>query len=370
MRRLFEEIERRGPLPFSDFVEIALYDDDEGFYTTVGSAGRDADFLTSPEIGPLFGAVVARALDGWWTEMGHPDPFVVIDAGAGPGGLARSVLAAQPACAPALRLVLVERSARQRARHGEHLQLEDPSQAFAPDRGDDEEADDEPAAGPRGPIVVSLAAMPRVGRPCVVVANELLDNLPFDLFEHRDGRWREVRVGLEGGTFVEVVVPVTDEPRELLALDGRDGQRAPVQRAAAAWVREALATAGPGGRVVAFDYARRTTAELAARPWTDWLRTYANHTRGSRPLDRVGSYDITVEVAVDQLPTPSAVSTQAGWLRAHGVDELVAEGKRIWEERAAIGDLAALRARSRASEAEALTDPTGPGAFLVLEWLA
>ena len=119
--RLADRTARHGPLPFEAFMEAALYDETEGFYATTGGAGRRGDFLTSPEVGPLFGAVLARALDQWWKELGRPDPFVVVEAGAGPATLARSVLAAQPACGPALRYVLVERSAVQRARHADGL---------------------------------------------------------------------------------------------------------------------------------------------------------------------------------------------------------------------------------------------------------
>ena len=74
-------------------------------------AAPGRDFVTSPEVGTLFGALVARALDASWHELGAPDPFVVIEAGAGRGRLAADVLRAAPACAPALRYVLVERSA-------------------------------------------------------------------------------------------------------------------------------------------------------------------------------------------------------------------------------------------------------------------
>ncbi|MDE0700996.1 MAG: hypothetical protein F4Y27_09655 [Acidimicrobiaceae bacterium] len=45
-----------------------------------------------------------------------------------------------------------------------------------------------------------------------------------------------------------------------------------------------------------------------------------------------------------------------------------AEGKRKWQSSAHVGDLAALRARSRLSEAEALCDPSGMGSFRILEW--
>ena len=103
---------RLGPLPYDDVIELALYHPEHGFYSRGGGAGRGTDFLTSPEVGPLFGAVVARALDAWWADLGHPDPYVVVEAGAGGGTLARDVLAADPDCSPALRYVLVERSQR------------------------------------------------------------------------------------------------------------------------------------------------------------------------------------------------------------------------------------------------------------------
>ena len=71
---------------------------------------------------------------------------------------------------------------------------------------------------------------------------------------------------------------------------------------------------------------------------------------------------------MDRLPERAADRTQADWLRGHGIEELVEEGRSIWRERASIGDLAAVRARSRVTEAEALLDPTGLGGFRVLEW--
>src|SRR3954469_19122834 len=147
--RLVERIARHGPLPYEAFVDAALYDPDGGFYASGGAAGRRGDFLTAPEVGPLFGAVLARALDAWWRDLGRPDPYVVVDAGAGPGTLARSVLAAGPACAPALRYVLVERSAAQRARHADgHLPLVPAAEAFTGTAAGDEEGPDEHAVAP------------------------------------------------------------------------------------------------------------------------------------------------------------------------------------------------------------------------------
>jgi SAM-dependent MidA family methyltransferase len=122
--------------------------------------------------------------------------------------------------------------------------------------------------------------------------------------------------------------------------------------------------------VVAVDYAT-TTADLAARPPAEWLRTYRAHARGGGPLDALGAQDITCEVAVDQLALlrpPTRDTAQADWLRAWGIDELVAAARDEWTARAHVADLAALAARSRITEADALLDPAGLGAFRVLEW--
>ena len=121
---------------------------------------------------------------------------------------------------------------------------------------------------------------------------------------------------------------------------------------------------------MAFDYAV-TTAELAGRPWTEWVRTYRGHARGGPPLERPrhAGHHLRGGGRPAAGRRPRLVS-QADWLRAHGIDELVDGGPAEWRERAAIGDLAAVRARSRVSEAEALLDPAGLGAFRVLEWEA
>jgi SAM-dependent MidA family methyltransferase len=325
-------------ISFEAFMDEALYGE-HGFYATSGRAGRRGDFLTSPEVGPLFGAVLARAIDGWWRELGDPSDFVVVDAGAGPGTLARSVLAARPAVleAGALRYVAVERSAAQRAAH------------------------------PDG--VESVATLPDAPFTGIVVANELLDNLPFRLFVH-DGGWREAHVTADGQ---EVLLPPTGGIPAVLPVAGvPHGARAPIQSVAGRWLADALGRL-QRGRVVAIDYMVARTAELALRPWREWLRTYRAHDRGGHYLADPGQQDITSEVAVDQLVAavgePDAVRSQVQFLQRWGIDELVEEGRRIWSEHAARPDLAAMAARSRVREAEALLDPAGLGSFTVVEWV-
>jgi NADH dehydrogenase [ubiquinone] 1 alpha subcomplex assembly factor 7 len=344
-------------------MERALYDPEHGFYATGGQAGRRSDFLTSVEVGPLFGAVLARALDTWWKEAGSPRPFVVVEAGAGSGTLARSVLRAEPACAAALRYVLVERSASLRAAHDRGLPLTMPAHAFVAGRDPDEDEEAPRRPVPDGPIAVSLASLPPPESAHVVLANELLDNLPVRILERTAEGWTELGVADEEG-LVEVLFPAADVTP---LIDAPVGARIAWQTEAAGWIRDALDVSP---RVVVFDY-MTTTAEMASRPWREWLRTYRAHEPGGGPLDDLGSQDITCEVALDQLAAvsaPALVSDQRTFLSRHGIDELVEEGRAAWEEGAARGDLHAIQGRSRVREAEALTDIDGLGAFTVAEW--
>jgi SAM-dependent MidA family methyltransferase len=306
---------------------------------------------------------LARALDHWWDEVGRPDPFVVVEAGAGPGALVRAVIAAAPECATALRYVLVERSPTLLASLEATMPIEPPALVLGP------HTDDDDPRTARGPMVTALAELPAQTFVGVVLANELLDNLPFLLLEKTAAGWDEIRVGETEGAFHEVSIPAAPDlvaEADVLAPDARPGGRIPLQRAAAAWVRDALGLI-ERGRLVVIDYAR-TTRVLGQTPWQEWVRTYRAHERAADPLAAPGTCDITCDVAIDQLPAPTFVSTQADLLVTHGIDDLVEEGRAVWRERAAIGDLAAIRARSRVNEAAALLDPAGLGAFTVGEW--
>jgi SAM-dependent MidA family methyltransferase len=303
---------------------------------------------------------------------------VVIEAGAGSGMLARAVLRAAPACLPALTYVLVEQSAALRARHGDHLPMTAASHALPPVSGTEDDSapgggtTDDVATGPR---LVSLPDLPIGPFTGIVLANELLDNLPVKLLTHDAAAgWREIRVGLtaDEDDVAEYVVPADAAlvaVAERLVPEPTDGARVPLQLAAGEWVRRASGVLDRG-RVVLIDYAD-STPSMAARQPDEWLRTYRDHARGSAPLEDLGLQDITCEVAVDQLARVRPeleVESQADFLRRHGVDELVEHGRRVWHERGGIGDLAAIEGRSRVNEAAALLDPDGLGAFTVLTW--
>ena len=310
----------------------ALYGSN-GFYTSGGSAGRRGDFITSPEIGPLFGAVIGRFLDAEWMSKGRPPEFNVYEVGAGPGTLARSIMTSELECSEALHYHAIEISDVQRSSH--------PSE------------------------VTSLKELPEGNLSGVVIANELLDNLPFRLAVF-DGQWREAFVAAPTSGAQEVLSAPFEPCPAVLPTSATHGARAPLIDDAASWVRLVLERLS--GSLVLFDYFTATTAGLAARPWREWLRTYRSHERGGHYLAAPGEQDITTEVPIDQLPEPMAVRSQTQWLELHGLSDLVAEGRQVWVEHAARPDIHALRMRSRISEAEALTDPDGLGGFLVLEW--
>jgi SAM-dependent MidA family methyltransferase len=371
--QLLARISRHGSVRFDEFVELALYHPGGGFFAAGGGAGRTGgDFITSPEVGPLFGVVLARYLDAVWDRLGRPDPYVVVEAAAGRGALAISVLAAGPRCAPALRYVLVERSAALRQRQADHLRLVSPFEVLGPD-ADPEEVSSGDRSG-TGPMVCSLGELPVQPVDGVVVANELLDNLPFRLLERTATGWGEVRVTTagDGQGFVELLTAAPVDAAaaaDRLAPDALPGARLPLQDAAVQWLARAREVVRSGS-VLVFDYGA-STAELAKRPTGEWLRTYRGQERGSGPLYDPGAQDLTVEVAFDQLERVAAADVRAGqadWLRQWGIDELVAEGRQRWSDHAAAPDLAALRARSRVREAEALLDPEGLGGFRVREW--
>ena len=321
-----------GAIRFDEFMHLALYGE-SGFYASSGRAGRRGDFITSPEVGPLFGAVLARWIDSEFLRLGEPDDFAIVEVGAGPGTLARTILAAAPQWRD--RYFAVEVSERQRGEHPDGVRsLPTP---------------------PRGPI------------PGVVIANELLDNLPFRLAVF-DGGWREVAVSTGPGAGFYETTTAPDPAWAWLPRLVPHGTRLPILDRAAAWVSSAQALLEIGA-VIAFDYCTTTTADLIGRPWRDWLRTYRSHDRGGHYLQTPGAQDITTQVCVDQLPPPTTIDVQAEFLRRWGIDELVDEGRRAWVAAAARPDVKALSMRSRTREGEALLDPGGLGAFHVLSWL-
>ena len=215
-----------------------------------GQAGRRGDFLTSPEVGPLFGAVVARFLDAEWERLGRPD---------------RRSPSSTPVPAPA----------------------RSPGRCSPPDRRVPWRCATSPSSSRRRsvngtrPASSHVEALPAGPIDGVVIANELLDNLPFRLAVH-DGAWREAFVDHRRPTARSPRCSPTGSTRCPRFLPARPphGARAPIQDGCRGGGWNDARSIVRRGRVVAVDYARPTTAEMALLPWRDWLRTYRAHGRG------------------------------------------------------------------------------------------
>ena len=163
-RRAIEgAIRERGPIPFSEFVELALYG--PGGYYERPPVGPGGDFVTSPHVHSVFGHLLGSAVLELWDRLGRPEPFRIAEVGAGDGTLARELVDALAPIRPTY--MAVERS---------------------------------PGALAALEAIVGLAVARELGdAPHLVLANELLDNLPFRRF--RGGS--EILVDLEDGRLVE-----------------------------------------------------------------------------------------------------------------------------------------------------------------------
>lgn len=200
------QIEEDGPIPFDRFMEYALYHPEFGYYTRHDRdvrAGAQGDFITAPTLSPLFGAALARFVAAAWERLGKPLSWWYVEAGAGTGALSRPLLAAL-------------KESHGAAAHGMHVALTDqhPGHRALAERNLKQVV-------PEGRLHVS-DSLPRLeGRPTVIIANELLDNLPVRLLYHRAEGWAERCVTiLPDGGFTWADTPAPETLKEWVASFG------------------------------------------------------------------------------------------------------------------------------------------------------
>src|ERR1700750_1153149 len=88
-----DRILRAGPVPFSWFMEQALYHAEYGYYSTPRTRiGRQGDFNTNISTGSTFGQILAAQIIEMWDALERPSGFKVIEQGAEDGQLAMDVL--------------------------------------------------------------------------------------------------------------------------------------------------------------------------------------------------------------------------------------------------------------------------------------
>lgn len=337
--RLLHRIDNSGPILFDEFMEMCLYDPEEGFF----SAGRvrpgeGADFVTSPEVSPWFGRLIGR-----WVESVAPPEWPVVEIGGGSGALLASLVAELTDLDP----WAVERSQSARELIGAVL--------------------------PEGNVVDSVG---QVDAPhAVVVINEVLDNVPASLVRRTATGWDEVAVDRQKNALILTEVAARAEVAAWADsfLDQLEpGGLGTVQVRAQSLLTEILETFD-GVAVCIVDYGG-AGADLATLPAGDVVRTYKRQRTGLDLLQSPGETDITVDVNTDALVSIGRnagadveVTSQRHFLLAHGAGDQLDRIRTAETEAARSGDvMSQLKARSDAVGLRALLNLSGFGGFRVV----
>ncbi len=334
--RIRAEIREHGPIGFDSFMAHALYGP-AGFFER-SPVGPDAHFVTSPHVHPfVFSRCVRTAILDGWTALGEPDPLPVLELGAGDGTLAQALRGAFDEMPfPTLAYLGVDVSAGSRDRLAE--------------RGFRSAASIEDVQPLEG----------------VVLAHELLDNLPFRLVRGREGGIVEVRIGLEGDTLVQTESswePATAAEADL-RLDPGASSTIPV---GAYGLLDRVAERLRRGYVLVVDYGREGPA--------GGVRGFRRHREVTDVLADPGSTDVTAGVDLSLVARHAEGLGLAAFTPVLQSRALEVLGYARWAETMRAKQSALQRegksteatlvweARSRAS---LLVDPEGLGAF---HWL-
>jgi SAM-dependent MidA family methyltransferase len=284
---ILERIRRSGPMTFAEFMDLALYHPDSGYYARAAvRSGRTGDFFTSVDVGPEFGALLARQLAEMWRVVSQGSPgapsvpdgdtadapwFDLVEAGAGSGRLSRDILDAsaetEPAFYSALRLHLIERSPAARAVHRHTL-------------------------GPHAHKLVSSSADFPPSVRGVIFANELLDALPTHVVTMSAGGLREVFVDAEGNRLFErelgVSTPEIAAYLERLGIQLEPTWQVEVGLAAVRWTR-GVARALRQGFLLLIDYGHEAGDLYSAARATGTRMSFRRHvSNGSEAGSQAG----------------------------------------------------------------------------------
>lgn len=306
---ILSRIHEAGPIPFSEFMRLALYHPLHGYYVRNDPT---RDYQSSPNVHPVFGAAIARHLTDCWQLLDRPNRFDVVEAGANNGRLAADVLRAMrqtaPDCYDATRYFLQDQA----------LETSDTERV-------------ERAGVPLDKATILEALPEEASITGVIFSNELLDAFPCERVRVRDGHLFEVRVGAAGERFVDVEAPVAEEIVGYfgaLGLRPGEGCEAEVNLEAPRWITRASG-ALTRGYVLTLDYGYEAKDLYA--PWRrqGTLLTFYRHTSGSDPYIRIGEQDITASVDFTTLRRTGEAAglrtiggaTQASFLAALGIGD-------------------------------------------------
>ena len=269
----------QGPLTFADYMDTCLYHPEFGYYTRADVSPR-RDYYTSVDVHPMFGSLLARQLQEMWVALGRPEPFDLVEAGAGTGVLARCILDFIAETFgdfyAALRYRAVEVSAVRRREHATAL-----------------------ARHIENGRVESLGTLPDA-IPCgCIFSNELLDALPVRRVSFSGGVLREIHVSHEGGRFQEVELPLSTP---VLAgyfteqgITLHEEQQTEAGLGVCRWIRDAGKRLGKGF-VLTIDYGREARELYDERHMRGTLLAYQRHRASEDYYRAPGLQDLTAHV--------------------------------------------------------------------------
>jgi SAM-dependent MidA family methyltransferase len=278
-QRIEQEIRQHGPIPFSRYMELCLYDPELGYYSrSVEQFGKAGDFYTSSDIHAVFGRLLARQFNEMWLALDSPDRLEVVELGSGRGLFAQDALVWAENKFPdffrALHYVLVETSQVLRARISETLKCHIAS-------GKAELTNCYPREGSAREA------------PTIVFANEFFDALPVEIL----GAKGSVRIDTCAGRFIETWVPSSLE--ELEFLDRYSIHPEPEERVeapiAAQHFMDRIAASVRSGFLIAIDYGYTRDEQLAGRH-RGTLKALRQHAISANPYEAPGEQDITADV--------------------------------------------------------------------------
>ena len=258
-----------GSISFAEFMHYVLYAPGLGYYSA-GSRkfGEDGDFITAPEVSPLFGRAVARQCAGVLQSV--PDA-TLLEFGAGSGALALEVLRTlEERDALPAEYRIMEVSADLRDRQQRLLSTEIPELV---DR------------------ITWLDRMPETHRG-VIIANEVLDALPVERFMRRSSGVFQLRVADEAG---EVLATAVESIERDIGKRLPDMYVSEVALASPAWLRD-VAQMLEHGMILLFDYGVSRREYYAPDRNEGWLRCHFRHRAHSDPLILTGIQDLTAWV--------------------------------------------------------------------------
>lgn len=343
---LREEIAREGRITFARFMEIAIYQPEHGYYASDEvRVGTEGDFLTGPETHPIFGWALARQIAECWELLGKPEAFTVREYGAGRGALASSMLTGLQRDHPEAYAVTT-------------YELDDVNEQRLRD------ALDGLAAEGFSDHVRAASGDAITG---VVIANELLDALPFHRLALCGNELHEVYVVWRDGWFADELGPLSnpDLAAPLAGIALVEGQRLEVSPVAREWSRSLPERLGRGYAIL-IDYGYPATELYSAERADGTLKTYRQHMVGVNPYHHVGRQDITAHVdmtavsgaARDAGLAELGLTTQAFFFAGLGIEELL---MRLQQD--ATDAYTYVNAREAVMH---LIDPRGLGRFRVL----